>query len=75
VYDAGIWPGGHRPIKASSIYFGGSNPEPILFIYKIKTTRATMAKTHSFFIYLLPRKKTLDVLNGELEGPGWRAHP
>jgi len=34
-----------------------------------------MAKTHSFFIYLLPRKKTLDVLNGELEGPGWRAHP
>ena len=29
---------------------------------------------HSFFIYLLPRKKTLDVLNWKLEGPGWSAH-
>jgi len=73
VYDAGILPGGHRPIKASVMYLGGSNPEPVRL--KNRTRATSMAKAiHTFFIYLYRRKKTAVVLRRELEGLGRRSH-
>jgi len=78
VYEAGIWPGGHRAIKAFPMVFGGENPEFVLFRYTIKRTSAVRAIQMFFFIYLYRGKRLRRSWDGNssvLAGaPGW-AHP